>query len=461
MFGRKKRDKDEPFVNIGQGYNLDAPSQRIPINLPDKYRTGHVFGFGTTRSGKTRLIENMIESDIRKGYSVVLIDPKGDQDIFAKIIQVAAETGRLDDLMLINPIFPNISASINPLHYYYMPEELVGHLVSGVETGKEPFFYNVAYETSLIIVQAYLLLAKMETGSIRFNFNDVKNIVSHNDLQELLNRLKSVETEEAKAISMDLQKIVDSGQDYYNKVSSSLRVALMELTQGNIGELVGKARENRIIERLQSKKGVILVAQLGSLITRKSAFTLGKVIISMLQAYIGRVFASGEKVDPPLSVYMDEAQNVLYHGIDDFFAKAGGANVYLHGFCQSINQIFAEIGEQYGNSILDNTNTKIFLKVPDKTTALYIVEHFGETHTMSPIMSVGGQMSLRESNEETLKTTDLLYLKPRLFYMMSYHGRFKGITADVEDSIIKPIYPSADTVVEEDDQVKNVNIKDV
>jgi hypothetical protein len=40
-----------------------------------------------------------------------------------------------------------------------MPEELVGHIVSGVEVGKERFFFNVAYEISLVIVQALIMLA--------------------------------------------------------------------------------------------------------------------------------------------------------------------------------------------------------------------------------------------------------------------------------------------------------------
>ena len=67
-------------------------------------------------------MEHIIEQDICKGYSVVAIDPKGDIDLFSKVVQLAEETGRSEDLMLITPIFPQYSAILDPLSSYYMPE---------------------------------------------------------------------------------------------------------------------------------------------------------------------------------------------------------------------------------------------------------------------------------------------------------------------------------------------------
>ncbi|MDE3219201.1 MAG: type IV secretion system DNA-binding domain-containing protein, partial [Nitrospirota bacterium] len=72
--------------------------------MPDHDRAGHVGCFGTTRSGKSRMIEAVMEQDIRKGYSTVVFDPKGDQVLFSKFVQVAAESGRLDQVLLLTPI---------------------------------------------------------------------------------------------------------------------------------------------------------------------------------------------------------------------------------------------------------------------------------------------------------------------------------------------------------------------
>jgi DNA helicase HerA-like ATPase len=423
--------KNQPGIIFGSGHKIPEGDKNIEIFIPDSYRKGHFWCFGTTRSGKTRVMENMMEQDIRKGHSVVCIDPKGDLELFSKMVQVALEEKRHEELILVTPIFPQYSAVIDPLAYYYMTEELVGHIVSGVEVGKEKFFYNVAYEISLIVVQALLLIAKAEGRKPSFNLNDVKNKISREELEKLKTEVDSIEEPEARQLSMDLAKILASPADYYGKVSSSLRVALMELSSGHIGQIIGKADENRFIKRLENKERVIMMVHLGSLITRKAAFTLGKVVISMIQSLVGRVLISGRKAEPPLCLYIDEAQNVLYFGIDDMFAKAGGANVWVHGFSQSVNQIYAAIGEDYGNSILDNTNTKLFMRVPDAETAEYIVKHFGQHKVLSPIINLGGGMTAREIEEDVLRASDLLNLPERVFYMISYSGMFKGRTKEI------------------------------
>lgn len=442
-------------TKLGRGYVVGKRGiergEVVDIVLPDSYRKGHFWCFGTTRSGKTRLIEAMVESDIRKGYSVVVIDPKGDVDLFNKIVQVALEEGRIEDLILINPIFPKASAVLDPLAYYYMVEELVAHIVSGVQVGSEKFFYNVAYEISLVIVQALIMLKRVRGEKPVFNLNEVKYYIGREQIEKLKEALESevlrgfeVDEElrqEAEELVKDIEKILSSPQDYYAKISSSLRVALMELTSGHIGKIIGKADENRFIKRLESGESCILVAQLGSLLTQQAAYTLGKVIISMVQTFVGRVFSSGRKVNPPLCIYIDEAQNLLYLGIEDLFAKAGGAGVWVHGFSQSVNQIYAQIGKDFGNAILDNTNTKVFMRVPDIETARYVSSHFGVWKRNSPILSIGGGVSTKEDEEEVVRPEDVLNLQPRYFYMLSYHGRFFGKTVDVKDAYVRVKYP--------------------
>jgi len=435
--------RNEPVTVLGYGQELNRPrTDIVDIKIPDSFRKGHFWCFGTTRVGKTKLQELMIEQDIRKGNSVVVIDPKIDHSLFAKIVQVAFEEGRHNELMLITPVFPDYSAIIDPLAYYFMPEELVGHIVSGVEVGKEKFFFNVSYEISLAVVMGLLILAKNEGKAPSFNLNDVKNKISRSELERLKVEIDSIDSHEARQLSLDIQKILDSPADYYGKVSSSLRVALMELTTGNIGKIIGKADENKFIKRLENNERVILIVQTASLLTRKASCTLGKVVVSMIQSFVGRVLASNRVITPPLCVYVDEAQSVLYHGIEEMFAKAGGAGLWMHGFCQSVNQLYATIGQETGKVILDNTNTKVFMRVPDYETAEYVVEHFGEARRYSPILSVGGGISMRQVEEPALKPSDVMNLPERKFYMMSYEGRYMGMTNDVEKQYITVKFPN-------------------
>ena len=254
-------------------------------------------------------------------------------------------------------------------------------------------------------------------------------------------KIDDINTPEAKQLSRDMEKILSTPADYYSKVASSLRVALTELTSGNVGRIIGKADENRFIQRLEQGQGIILVVQLGSLLTKRAAYTAGKVIISMIQAFVGRVYSSGRNVEPPLVLHIDEAQSVLYQGIEDLFAKAGGAGVFIHGYCQSISQLHAEVGEDRANTILDNCNTKLFMRVPDAHTASYVSEHLGEERRFSPIISVGGGLSIRETEEVRVRHTEILNLAPRELFLVTYSGTYRGRTATVEDATLRVTFP--------------------
>jgi len=139
MLGKKKDS-----ILIGKGYKIDDRDRKLKnIWLKDQDRKAHLFCFGSTRIGKTKLIINMIRQDIQKGHSVVIIDPKGDHDLLSSIIMSAFNEKREDELILITPIYPEFSARIDPLSYYYMSEEVVSHVVSGIRA-REEFFVNIA-----------------------------------------------------------------------------------------------------------------------------------------------------------------------------------------------------------------------------------------------------------------------------------------------------------------------------
>ncbi|MBW1795645.1 MAG: TraM recognition domain-containing protein [Deltaproteobacteria bacterium] len=426
---------------LGRGYHLGKPQAAKDIWLPDADRKGHMFCFGSTRIGKTKLIELMIEQDIRKGYSVTLFDPKGDIDLLSSIVQVAFEENRQHELCLITPIFPEYSASIDPLAYYFMPEELVSHVVSGIKA-KEEFFINIAYETTLIIVLTLLLFAKARNEKCRINLNDIKERASHACLEDLKAELESIpESPEKADILASLTQILDSPKDYFAKISSSLRTTLTSLSTGNVGKIIGRAQSNQFIKRLEQNKRVILVVQTGSLLTRKTAHIVARVLISMIQSFIGRRYASGRTVSPPLAIYLDEASNLMYIGIDELFNKAGGAGAWVHAFTQSISDLEAEIGRPFAKKILDNTNTKVFMRVNDPTTAEYVADYSGEQKRFSPLLSLGGAITIREVKENAILPEHILNLQEREFFLFSYQGQYRGKTLFVKPPYFQIEYP--------------------
>ncbi len=399
----KNEIKDE--IYFGEGYSYSSHKKGIRLVVPDANRSGHFWCFGTTRVGKTRLLENMVEDDIRKGYDVIILDPKNDVELFSKVVQIAFETGRQNDLMLLNPVFPELSVKINPLRYYSMQEELVAHVMAAIPDGKEPFFKNVGYETTINAIQGIFRIAELNSENKALTFNDLKEVTNKISLDNLYGALSAYNDPVTQEISNNLKKVTESEKDYFSKISSSLRVALMELT----------------------------------------ALTVGKVLVSSLATLAGRVFASGKKLSVPLCVYIDEAQSMLYGGIDDVFAKAGGAGLWLHCFSQSVNQIYSAMpSKDAAKAIMDNTNTKLFMRAPDAETAESVAKFFGEKRTFSPVLSTNsGGMTIKENIDNLITPQHILKLKPREFFMTTYSGMYRGMVRAVSEHLLEIDYPEA------------------
>ena len=233
---------------VGEGVALDRDpeAEPAPITVPDTDREGHIFTMGATRSGKTRLAEAMIEHDIRAGRSILWIDPKGDNAIFSKIVTVARETGREDDLLFFSPVHPRYSVKIDPLSHYFMPEEVVNHVVSGVRV-REEFYFNIAYEVTLVVVQGLMLISRSLGERPAFTFRRIKENIGYRELEGLRAQIAGIEGPEAEEILVNLDQILSSPQDYFSKVSSSLRTVIMSLSSGSVGEIIGKDTSNRFI----------------------------------------------------------------------------------------------------------------------------------------------------------------------------------------------------------------------
>lgn len=434
---------DGGTIHIGDGVDLTAKGERkpAPIQLAAKVRSGHLGCFGTTRIGKTRLLSYMVEQDIRGGRNVAVIDPKGDHELLSVIIQAAAESGRLNDLLMVNPIFPEYSTKIDPLAYYYMPDELVDHVVSGIKA-KEEYFINVASEITTVVVQSMIAMALARgERSVNLSFYDIKLRSSKEQLEELRSSVSMLTSSGdpevahiASEVVADIDQIVASPQDFFAKVSSTLRTTLTALTSSTTGKIIGKAHTNEFVKRFEEGKGVILLCNTGSLLSRRTAHIIGRVLLSMIQSTVGRFFASGRKMDPPLCLYVDEGHNVLYKGIQELFNKGGGAGVWLNFFTQSAAQIEEEIGREASQSIMDNMNTWIFMRGNHGKTAGDIEESTPLTKVYAPVLNLAaGKMSvsLRESEERLVLKERVLKLGPRWFYMRTDGAMYKGRVAMV------------------------------
>jgi conjugal transfer pilus assembly protein TraD len=453
----------EDITYIGEGKNMDDPTKIIQIGIPDSHRSGHIFVSGSTRSGKSRLAENIIEQDIRKGYNLIVIDPKVDQGLGNKIFQVATAYGRQNDLMYINTMFPEFSISINPLSHWFILEEIVAHCVAGIQEGKDPFYKNVGEDIVTMIVEAQNLLFQKKEGNEGekpiYTFSAINKDATRKRLEKLSSDLRrEVKLKEAgydpdydpcSLLADRIDGITSNGEEYFGKTSTSLSVTLRKLTSGNVGRIISGGTMNRVFERLDRNEGVILVCQLGSLVVNEAAQVLAKVILSMFMKYVGRIMGSEcERLTVPMCLHLDEAQSVYFSDFEDAFAKVGSSNTWITSYVQDNAQVVAKMLADRAKAIAANNNTKIFLRSPDSESAESVTEHFGTHKVSSPIMTFQS-ITLREIDEPLIKPEQVMQLKPRDFFMTTYSsdtalkGRFQGTTHDARPLWLKLKYPKA------------------
>src|SRR5271157_1402685 len=427
---------DSKVTIVGKGselpptkvFQLDDNLPSNDILIDDDMRTGHVGCFGTTRVGKTKLIENLISQDIAKGYNVVVIDPKGDTELFCRIVQTCMEYGRLDDLMMLTPIFPDCSMRLNPLSHWYMQDELVDHVVSGIKS-KEDYYIAIATSVTQAIVQGLILQSDRLQKRPQINFNEIRRRADFISLKDF--RDQFIAYNKAKDLTEELNQILAAPLDFFAKVSSSLLTTLRALTTGNVGEIIGKAFENEFLSRIERKQGADLFCNTGSLLARRTAHIVGKVIVSSIQSLIGRWLSSGKKLNPPSCLHIDEAHNVMYKGIQEMFNKMGGGNVWVHIYTQSIAQIVDEIGQDTTISILDNINTWIYMLVNHPDTAKSIEKVTPQVRQFEPTFRFDGGVMMRSEPVPMITAQQLLSLQRRQFFMRHFGKFYYGRTADV------------------------------
>ena len=438
----------QKVTKIGQGYVLnDKKREKLEvIDIMNENRKNHIFLFGSTGVGKTRSAELMVIQDIYAGRNVVYIDPKSDADMLNTIIATAIKAGRMKDLLFLSPIFPEFSIEINPTSHYYIYEEIVEHVMAAVPS-EDDFFYNVAKETTMAIVQS-IVLKRKATGKqgIRINFEEIASYAYYDGLKNLKDGICNVndtnlKNDIAKTTAL-LDQILSSPQDYFSKVSTTLRSALNIMTNGNIGKVLGNANANNFVERLESGRGTILYVQTGTMLARETANVVGKEVLSMIQSVVGRYYLSGKVFKKELCLYIDELSNVVYRGIQDLYNKGRGAGVWIMGMTQSIADMINALGEDGAKQLLDNTNTKIIMRVQDLDSAKVFAELGGTQKKNSPIMTSTGGITVRETDEYTILPEDMLRLQKRGFYYFGFEGQFFGKTNAVKPVNFKILLPN-------------------
>ena len=411
--------------------------QERPLVLPWSELVGHVLIGGTTRSGKTRLLEVILAEAIRGPGTVIVIDPKGDAEL---LIRAAAEAKRAArKFAFFSPAHANQSASFNPFSMCTNTTELAARVQAlmpgggGMSKG-DPFFteYPLAVIEKIGAAQqavgqrwtieglnaATTLVPPFENLLARYL---QKKVLGRGDktlkgLDELIQEYRAKGPGKTDLLADALIDDHEKPRDHFVQVTANLVPAFRGVTGGKMERLLSSPDPQLTWKNVVEERKVVYFA-MSSLLYGEVANRIGRVILQDLIGFLGERYAFDDPAKmTPLTILIDEFSNVAYPGFIDALNKGGGARANIMLAMQSLADPEAAMGRDGTQRVLDNLNTRIWFRLTDDATARLAVEGLGMTtvsrEDISHSLSFGGSGGTSGGSRGAMQYADRSLVRP-------------------------------------------------
>lgn len=398
----RRDDLPQATGDTGGAPWIHGLGEQKDLSMPLKFADGHIFVVGTTGVGKTRSFDLMITQAIIRNESVIIIDPKGDQDLYHKMRRIYAKLGRADKFVYFHAAHPEQSVRLDPLKNWNRPTELASRIAALVpsETGGDPFtafdwkvLNDLIYGLVLIETRPTLkrLRSHLENSPDRLLASALKRFFAlHVDHWE--ERIRPYMRTGNKAVSetaafiefyraevvathgtseMDgLISQIEHNRDHFSKMTASLIPIMAMLTTGELGDLLSPdptANDRRPITDLRRiiDNGQGAYFGLDSLSDNKVASAIGAILLADATAVAGDRYNYADlKMIKPVNIFVDEINEILNAPFIQVLNKGRGAGFRVTAATQSLADMEVRTGSRaMAQQALGNFNTVISLRV--------------------------------------------------------------------------------------------------
>lgn len=458
----QKRDVSE-IINAVKKYNKIKEDDQPPIGHPwihgvemnekEIYQPlghgeGHTVVFGTTGSGKTRLFDLLVSQAIFRDETVIILDPKGDQELRDNARRACESMGDPDRFCMMHPAFPEESIRIDPLYNFTRPSELASRIASiiSVESGFSDPFVAFGWQSLNNIVN--LVLLKDERPTLRALKNYLKTgfeellqsaIQKHAEKSKLegwqdryknyMDRAKPTKRSmTAHAVLFYNQEVASVARSeaiesviamyehdatHFGKMIASLLPIMDMMTAPPYDELLSPDMKGSVAEEADSAEGgnshearrKQMIYTFKQIIRQKKVVYIGadsmadpilsSAVSSILVADMTSVaadtynFAGDEK--NVVNLFVDEAEAVINDPLIQLLNKGRGAKFRLVVATQTLSDFVVRLGSKdKAMQVLGNMNNIIALRIVDNETQLYMTENLLTTR-IQYVMRTQGQ----------------------------------------------------------------------
>lgn len=428
------------------------------ILMPFDNLIGNTLIVGTTRCGKTRLLDVLLAQFIdRPNAAVICIDPKGDEEMRQNMKRAAIKAGRPNDFVSFHLAHPSESIRIDPMKNYNNVSELASRVTSLMQSdsGGEDAFTSYAWKVVLAVclglievnekpnlmkLRDYIehgvedllqrslvsFFRKKETdmpewerkskeyisrcikrdkdGNVPVRDPFPKEILAGNQMmyeREYRIRGLSMQSEAINA----LIAVNNHDAEHHSKMILNFMPVLAKLTTGGVGSLlspdpadIDDPRLTTDMMSLINSRGIVYIG-LNALADKAIASAVGAMLLSDLAACAAARynFNLGDK-DQKIYLVVDEAAQCVNDPYIQILNMAGGSGFANVAATQTVPDFTARLGsEDKARVMLGNFNNLFALRSKDRTTQDFITETFGTSYVYS-FQTTQGTNSTTEKN---------------------------------------------------------------
>lgn len=380
-------------------------NQQLPFGIEALDRQRHMYVVGKSGSGKSKLLELLVKSDLKQGGGLAVLDPHG--DLVDNILRCIPES-RLKDVVIFDPSDLQFPASFNPLEK--VPEALKMRVTIGlIEIFKKLFGTN--WSPRLEHVLRYTVLALLDNENTTV-LSILEMLTNKNYRQEMVRNIKDhvvknfwVNEFAGWSEKFDAEAITP----LVNKVGQFVSTNM-------IRNIVGQPVNQFNFRSFMDTKKIVLMKISKGLLGDENASLLGAMVITKIfQAAMSRADLD-ERERIPFSLYVDEFHNFATSTFGEMLSEARkyGLNLIL------ANQFLGQLDQGIRKTVFGNVGTLVSFRLGSEDAAL-MAEEFAPRFQPRDIINLGvrefcmkmtiqGQMSEAFSAE----TIDMLYPKSDL-----------------------------------------------
>jgi len=426
------RRRWNPLAPAGEGggnpalHGVGQPEHDEDIFLSKADRDGHIVVAGTTGVGKTRLLDVLTRQDIKAGETVIVIDPKGDGELFRNLYAEALACGREDDFVFMHLGFPDTSARYNAIGDFQRVTEVASRVSSQLSSeGNSQVFTEFVWLLVNLVARSLVALGERPVYEKILRYGEdleplaLRYLEAHleqtnhdegrwrNAIDASINaQLQAADKQnkpppearvmQAKALlgyyarheihdslAHSLITMLRYQPGYLAKLTASLIPLMEQLTTGKIGQLLSPdyldPEDPRPIFSFDEviRSGGIIYIGLDALSDSKVAHALGASMLADLTASMGSLYKFGADAGLPVTgrtrsicLHVDELSEAVGHQFTQLANKGRGAGLQITAYTQTFSDLVVGLGDEHkANQVLGNLGTQIMMRLADTRTA--------------------------------------------------------------------------------------------